>query len=99
MTEFRCLPWRSAWVPFLGLLGVASALCAQDCMRWVRRVDVGNPGPQSRHCLAYDRDAGLTLLFSSDTLSSLWQYDGTNWTAVTVTGPRPADREPRVPAG
>jgi hypothetical protein len=92
MTEFRCLPWHSEWARFLGLLGLTSALCAQDCMRWVRRVDVGNPGPQSRHCLAYDRDAGLTLLFSSDTLSSLWQYDGTNWTAVTVAGPRPADR-------
>ncbi len=92
MTVFRCLPWRSAWAHFLGLLGISTVLSAQDCMRWVRRVDVGNPGPQSRHGMAYDRDTGLTLLFSSDTLSSLWQYDGTNWTAVAVTGPRPADR-------
>lgn len=35
-------------------------------MRWVERQDVGHPGPQSRHCMAYDRDLGLTLLFTSD---------------------------------
>lgn len=77
---------------FLGLLGAGWVVEAQDCMRWGQRQDVGNPGPQSRHCMTYDRDAGVTLLFSADAAADLWQYDGTNWTRLVVAGPRPADR-------
>ena len=76
----------------LGILACGGVTEAQDCMRWVERQDVGNPGPQSRHCMAYDRDLGVTLLFTSDLSADLWQYDGTNWVKLTVTGPRPADR-------
>ncbi|MBL9137945.1 MAG: hypothetical protein JNK85_18915 [Verrucomicrobiales bacterium] len=61
-------------------------------MRWVQRLDVGHPGPQARHCMAYDRDAGVTLLFGTESTSDLWQYDGTNWARLSVTGPRPPDR-------
>ena len=66
---------------FLGLLGAGRVVEAQDCMRWGQRQDVGNPGPQSRHCMTYDRDAGVTLLFSADAAADLWQYDGTSWAA------------------
>jgi hypothetical protein len=76
----------------LGLLGAALAVPAQDCLRWVQRLDVGHPGPQSRHCMAYDRDAGVVLLFGADPAADFWQYDGTNWVKLAVTGPRPPDR-------
>jgi len=82
--------WASAvmW----GLLGMPWAGFAQECMRWVQRLDVGNPGPQSRHCMTYDGDAGVILLFGADVTSDLWQFDGTNWVKLGVTGPRPPDR-------
>lgn len=42
--------------------------------------------------MAYDRDAGATMLFGTESSSDLWQYDGTNWAKLMVTGPRPPDR-------
>lgn len=85
----------SRWLVLIlgfGLLGTTLRVVSQECMRWVQRLDVGGPGPQGRHCMAYDRDRGVTLLFTTDFSADLWQYDGIQWLKLRVTGPRPADR-------
>jgi hypothetical protein len=66
---------------------------AQDCMRWVLRTDVGDPGPQARHAMAYNRDRGTTCLVSSGNQPDVWEYDGRRWVQVIVDGPLPPARQ------
>lgn len=65
---------------------------AQDCMTWVRRDDVGSPGPQTRHTMTYDPDRRRVVLFTSDETGELWDYDGSRWSRVMVSGARPSPR-------
>lgn len=65
---------------------------ASDCMQWVRREDVGSPGSQYRHCMAFAEARGTVVLYSADESSDLWEYDGRGWRRVEVTGARPPAR-------
>lgn len=64
-----------------------------QCMIWSRRSDVGNPGPQVGHCMAYNPDRRRTTLFTADDRAELWEYDGLQWLRVFINpGPRPSPR-------
>ena len=75
---------------------------AQQAMIWQQRNTVGSPGLYEGAALAFDEHQGVTLLFGGDksipgavlgTVSNdLWQYNGTTWQQVTVTGPLPQAR-------
>ncbi len=73
-------------------LGWTGRVGASDCMQWVRRQDVGSPGIQHRHCMAFDEQRGTVVLYSADESSDLWEYDGSSWRRVETTGARPPAR-------
>jgi hypothetical protein len=65
-------------------------------VQWIHRAEVSShtlgPGMQFRHCMAYHPGRGTTILFSGDEHANLWEYNGTNWVLVEVTGSRPRAR-------
>ncbi len=73
-------------------LGWTARLGASDCMQWVRREDVGSPGVQHRHCMAFSEARGTVVLYSADESSDLWEYDGRVWQRIETTGARPPAR-------
>ncbi len=74
------------------LLGCLAPSAAAQCMKWVLRTDVANPGPQVGHAMAYHSDRQRVVIFTSDVAADLWEYDGFQWLRVSVTGPRPSPR-------
>ena len=66
-------------------------------MGWPRLVrarrDRSGPGPREGAGLAFDADAGKLVLFGgsvgSDQQADTWTWDGTTWSLVAETGPRP----------
>lgn len=67
-------------------------LGASDCMQWVRREDVGSPGLQLRHAMAFGERRGTVVLYSAEETSDLWEYDGQAWQRIETTGARPPAR-------
>jgi hypothetical protein len=73
---------------------------AQYCVEWIRRDDVGSPGPRGGHAMAYDGDRRITVLFGGDVsgdgedtwFNDTWEYDGKQWTQITIDGPVPPRR-------
>jgi hypothetical protein len=69
-------------------------------MQWVHRTDVGSPGARGGAAMAYDTDRHVTVLFGGDVSGSAadtwfndtWEYDGTQWTQITIDGPIPPRR-------
>jgi hypothetical protein len=69
-------------------------------MQWVHRTDVGSPGARGGAAMAYDTDRHVTVLFGGDVSGSAadtwfndtWEYDGTQWTQITIDGPVPPRR-------
>lgn len=69
---------------------------------WTQRTTVGSPGLVDGAAMVFDEHQGVTLLFGGDRFSpgqalgivsnELWQYNGTVWQQVTVTGPQPQAR-------
>ena len=59
----------------------------------VRAVTEAGPGPREGAGLAFDADAGKLVLFGgsvgSDQQADTWTWDGTTWSLVAETGPRP----------
>jgi len=59
---------------------------------------VSNTGPAGRyaHSLAFDRRAGVVVLYSGfkwrEQLQDMWQWDGQRWTEIKLTGPTPGPR-------
>lgn len=57
---------------------------------WLK-LDKPGPGARWGFDIAYDRQRGVTLLHGGnddhDTLSDLWEFDGTNWTRRSTSGP------------
>jgi hypothetical protein len=81
--------------------GVTNALLGDtwtySSRRW-QRVLPGRNGPTPRcgHCLAYDEQAGIAVLFGGvdtkrNSLGDTWLFDGTSWKEATEMGP-PARR-------
>src|ERR1700722_10333155 len=72
-----------------------------DCVGWVQRTDVGSPGIRTSPTLAFDSVHGLTVFFGGETTNGsggrinptdTWEYNGTNWYVVTITGSSPPGR-------
>ena len=72
------------------LMGCLAPSAAAQCMKWVLRTDVANPGSQVGHAMAYHSDRQRVMIFTSDVAADLWEYDGFQWLRVSVTGPRPS---------
>jgi hypothetical protein len=78
------------------------SLGAQQAMVWQQRTTVGSPGLYEGAAMAFDGHQGVTLLFGGDksmpgvalgmVSNDLWQYNGTTWQQVAVTGPLPQAR-------
>lgn len=87
----------NSWAP-----GAVANTWEFDGSLWTQIVTPNSPGPRQEHSMCYDFTRGLTVLFGGQdpratTLDDdTWTYDGTDWTLVNVTGPRPA---PRINAG
>src|SRR5262245_16352594 len=84
--------WR-AFVAIVGsLVGSVSAPAYAD-LQWVPR-DVPGPSPRSEFGFAYDSGRQVAVLFggSSDLTfaavnSETWEWNGTEWTLRSTTGP------------
>lgn|GEM_PF-2477622 len=84
------------------VLGLALTLSAQEPMVWQQRTTVGSPGLVEGGAMAFDEQQGVMLLFGGDRYlpgqvlgmvsNELWQYNGTTWQRVTVTGTLPQAR-------
>gem|GEM_PF-4647404 len=81
-------------------LAFAVPIHAADCVRWIRRTDVGAPEARAGHVMAYDSDRGVTVMFgghrfTDETFPEMvyfndtWEYDGTRWERVIIDGPSP----------
>ncbi|HLX69343.1 MAG TPA: immunoglobulin domain-containing protein, partial [Verrucomicrobiae bacterium] len=90
------------YLTLLGILFFCGALIAHaDCIQWVQRSGVGSPGPRTSPTLAFDSVHGVTVMFGGETTNGLggrinptdtWEYDGTNWHQITITGSSPPGR-------
>ncbi len=88
------------FIVLLAVFGCSTfTLPAQEPMVWVQRTDVGSPGFYEGAAMAFDAQQGVLLHFGGDKgvsgvslavpSADLWQYDGTVWQQVTVSGPLP----------
>ena len=63
-----------------------------------RKVADGGPRGRYAHGMVYDEGAGVVLLYSGAAahrdapLTDMWQWDGTRWTEIRLTGPTPGFR-------
>lgn len=83
------------------LVTLASELLAQQPLVWQQRADVGSPGQYEGAAMAFDAHQGVTLMFGGEksiggvalgVSTDLWQYNGTVWQQVAVSGLMPAAR-------
>jgi Immunoglobulin domain len=72
-----------------------------DCVQWIQRTDVGSPGIRTGPTLAFDSLHGVTVMFGGETTNGAggrinptdtWEYNGTNWYPVSITGASPPGR-------
>ena len=69
-----------------------------DGQQWTQRSTSGPPA-RTLYGLAYDRERGRTVLFggtamlapNAPSFGDTWEWDGTRWTEVNVTGPSARD--------
>lgn len=81
---------------FLAFCMINSGAFAQ----WIHRTDVGSPGQRTAFAMAYDKDRGVTVFFGGEFgpgggetyYNDTWEYDGSQWRQITVSGPRPDPR-------
>lgn len=64
---------------------------------WTQLQPANAPLARDSHAMAYDIGRGVTVLFggwdiNSVELADTWEWNGTNWTNVTPSGPGPAAR-------
>jgi hypothetical protein len=68
-----------------------------DGKNW-RKVSEAGPPARARHALAFDRRAGVVLLYGGSVDGSrilfddMWQWEGKRWTEIRLTGPTPGKR-------
>lgn len=112
VTEVRL--GRCAWprlllrlmvLPFLVSWGDWSSLRAlyepRYALYWVKRTDVGSPGPRYGHGMVYDSKRGVTVFFGGEFseiggapeyYGDTWEYDGVSWKPIRIDGPSPSPR-------
>ncbi|HEY3411493.1 MAG TPA: hypothetical protein VGM51_00400 [Armatimonadota bacterium] len=58
---------------------------------WTAKYPSSSPPARKAHAMVYDSARGKTVLYGGSASTSLlgdtWEYDGTTWTEVNVTGP------------
>ncbi len=63
---------------------------------WSVKTTATMPSTRGGVAMAYDPRRGVVVLFggiaSGTALGDTWEYDGTNWTAITPAGPSPSAR-------
>jgi hypothetical protein len=65
--------------------------------RWRQAADAG-PRGRYAHGMVFDEQAGVVLLYGGAgahrgaPLADMWQWDGTRWTEIPLTGPTPGHR-------
>lgn len=64
---------------------------------WASITTTGTPGPLERPAMCFHAGLGRTVLFGGidpqiGGVDTTWSYDGTDWTVVPVSGPKPAPR-------
>ena len=68
---------------------------AWDGTSWRKLSDAG-PSPRNRHAMAFDRKAGVVLLYGGEAgkqqLDDMWQWDGRLWTQIPLSGLTPGKR-------
>ena len=83
-------------LPMICALVLPAGLSAQ----WEQRTNVGSPGARTGHAMAYDKHRGVTVLFGGSIgpggeetyFDDTWEYNGNQWTRITITGPYPDNR-------
>lgn len=71
--------------------------------QWRKAANEGPPA-RARHAMAFDRRAGVVLLYggsvdgSRELFGDMWQWDGERWTEIKLTGPTPGKRALHVMA-
>ena len=92
-----CVAGACLWLTLLLLPLAAQA----DCIQWVQRTDVGSPGIRTSPTLAFDSVHSVTVMFGGETTNGAggrinptdtWEYNGTNWHQITITGSSPPGR-------
>jgi hypothetical protein len=67
-----------------------------DGATWVNKTPpAGSPSPRYGHSMAYDSHRGVTILYGGQTgfgfgvnpVGDTWEWDGTNWRQLDITGP------------
>ena len=89
------------FIAFFAFLFLNAFILAQEPMIWEQRTTVGSPGAVDGGAMAFDAHQGVTLLFGGtkyvagigSVSNELWQYNGTTWQQVTVTGALPPARD------
>jgi hypothetical protein len=87
---------------FLLLEPTDSAWGQQACLSWIHKPSVGTPGKRRSHAMAYDSDRGVTVFFGGefsgggdddiDYYNDTWEYDGSSWKQIVITGTKPSPR-------
>jgi hypothetical protein len=94
----RALTWTVVVAVARGLIPQEGH--AADCLKWVKRTDVGSYGQRMHHAMAYDSDRGVTVFFGGEIgqgddreyFDDTQEYDGTNWVRTLPSFPRPPSR-------
>jgi hypothetical protein len=79
----------------VGRTGMAGDTWEYDGNNWLPAAPARAPVPRVNACLFYDPVRRVTTLYGGDNAGSnprpgdLWNWDGTNWTPLSVNGPRP----------
>jgi hypothetical protein len=60
---------------------------------WTQRFPATSPPSRSNHAMAYDSVRQRVVLFGGAGGGGTWEWDGTNWTAMTFAGFGPWNRE------
>lgn len=76
--------------PKLG--GISTDVAEWNGTAWSMRSSLNNPGNRTGHAMAYDSDRQVVVLFGGGNAifsDQTWEWDGTNWTALSAGGPWP----------
>jgi hypothetical protein len=96
----RAASTRAALVAFALAHVFSQGVDAADCLKWVKREDVGSYGQRMHHAMAYDSHRGVTVFFGGEIgeegkqqyFDDTQEYNGTAWVQVPIIGPKPQAR-------
>ncbi len=78
--------------PSNALLMATDRTFAWNGTAWRERLPANHPSARSAHCMAYDSARQRVVLFggagaNGAVLADTWEWDGSNWNQIAVTGP------------